>query len=234
MNPKWFFVLLLFFLLPDILKRLVRFFSTQEVVKAFSWNGWEPISAIALIAAAIAMFLQALSTKKLADAALIPSITVKIKSDLPQKKGGIWEGKKLGTRLFLHNPSNFPVWVWTKMELKIGGVRGVGGVDKSGLLDKPLLGEQKWQLFSHEGFLTNSFDFLYNFVEEIEGDLEKFKQEIKLSVSISYTSFANQKQKSDWIVLNHYYFDSDNFEWKNSLGIPDAILLEPQRWTQIP
>lgn len=102
------------------------------------------ISTIILIATVIYIAKQSSATKKLADATLMPKVAFGLLSGFPQSPGNeIERWKKLGTQITLSNYSEFPVWVWNKISIKINNK----SYEES--LGVRLDGEYSWQLNPH-------------------------------------------------------------------------------------
>ncbi len=214
----WFFVIaLLICLLFSISIFLGVFFKILKIdwedLRTINWNA---ISAVALIASALAVFSQALHTKELAKTAEIkPAVSVGIKSFSERilSKSKSFEEQLRNTRLIIDNHSDFTAFVWTKIDLKIDNKKANKYLKSSDFCSAKRCWEIDHSSKIHPFLLKDDI-------------LDKRETSIKdkiISVSISYTrsSIPRKPSSSEWIRLNTYSFRKKELQWlKNGIGIP--------------
>lgn len=160
---------------------------------------WESISAMALIITAVAIWFQALNTKKLAETTLKPRVSVGIMS---------FDKSLGGTRIIINNYSNFTAFVWTKLNLKINNKNANDYLKSSDFCS----GKRAWEMDPsrkiHPFILDPSI-------------LEHKEKKITIDISFYCSSDSELPKNPKWVKLNTYSFRSKERQWlKDGIGVP--------------
>ncbi len=174
------------------------FFIEEKLSRDIAFLILELIPVPILLLTGYFIYLQVLSSKKLADITSRPKVSVGIAS---------FNGLD-NTRIIINNFSNFPAFVWTKLNLTIDDK------DENEHLENTYYCRELnvWEI--------DPLDTIHPFIVK-PSILEHREEKITIDISVFYSSDSKLPKNPEWIKLNSYGFTSEEGQWlKEVLGIP--------------